>query len=214
MYTCSICGVSGDEELFYSNSRVRCKDCVHHLNRERYHAKYKHDLASKRREKNCRLKNQEIKISEPERAYAAGLIDGEGSIRMTRRGSDGGKTFRVGQHTLMVEMTNTDESLIKWMQERFGGSVYYAPEDVSRNAREKWHWRVSANKALHCLDAVWPYLVSKRQQAKLGRRFQRYVQYPGSAITPKKQKLQDKFYNKFRYLNQRGIRDNRFLETD
>jgi hypothetical protein len=167
---------------------------------------YRDKVRAARRSKDQERKQVEITQSDVERAYAAGLIDGEGCIRLTSRGKDGGTTFRQGQYTLMVEMTNTDEGMIRWLEVRFGGSVSYSKESVEQNRKAKWHWRVAANKALYVLDAVWPYIRTKRQQAKLGRRFQRYAQYVGRRAGPRVQQLHERFYKEFRVLNKRGVR--------
>lgn len=204
--TCKICGATGSDELFYQTSFVRCKKCVNRISRERYEKLYKEKLRSTRRAKDFENKQFVVELPDVERAYAAGLIDGEGCIRITSRGKDGGTTFRQGQYTLMVEVTNTDNGMIQWLLDRFGGSVSYAKEDVGQNKKEKWHWRVAANKALYCLDAIWPYIRTKKRQAKLGRRFQRYAQYAGRAASPKCQSLHERFYQELRALNKRGVR--------
>jgi hypothetical protein len=202
---CKICGVAGGQELFYKGSMVRCRLCVNRYNRERYHRQYKAQFAAARRAKDQEKKRIEVTLSDVDRAYAAGLIDGEGCIRITSRGRNGGTGFRKGQHTLMVEVTNTDYGMIQWLSKRFDGSVSYAPASPEINRKERWHWRVSANKALYVLDAIWPYIRTKRLQAKLGRRFQRYAQYPGRAITPKVQAVHERFYNELRAMNKRGV---------
>lgn len=204
--TCKICGATGSPELFYKNSLVRCRKCVNRISRERYQRHYKEPLRAARRAKEQEAKNKAIQLSDTDRAYAAGLVDGEGSIRITSRGKYGGTTFRQGQYTLMVEMTNTDHGMIQWMVQQFGGSVSYHAENVEQNRKAKWHWRVAANKALYVLDAIWPYIKTKRQQAKLGRRFQRYAQYAGRAATSKVQALHERFYQELGALNKRGVR--------
>jgi hypothetical protein len=197
--------LSGGDQEFYRNSKVRCKKCIKKDMQQRYQEKYGPLLKASRRIKDQKRKNQPVDLSDVDRAYAAGLIDGEGCIRITSRGLHGGTTFRQGQYTLMVELTNTDHGMIQWLQQRFGGSVSYGKANPSRNAKEKWHWRVAANKALSCLDAVWPYIRTKRTQAKLGRRFQRYTQYTGTPATQKRQLLHERFYQEFRVLNKRGL---------
>jgi len=205
-HTCRICGKVGGLESFYAGSMVRCKQCVNCLNKERYHQTYKDRFKSARRAKDQEKKRVEIALSDVERAYAAGLIDGEGCIRITSRGLQGGTTFRKGQYTLMVELTNTDYGMVLWMIERFGGSVSHTGEKPEENRKEQWHWRVGSNKALYVLDAIYPYIRTKRQQAKLGRRFQRYAQYTGRPASSKIQQLHERFYTEFRALNKRGIR--------
>lgn len=202
---CKMCGVTGGAELFYASSRSRCRQCVTRIARERYQKVYRNQQKTARRIRHQESKRKEVALLDTDRAYAAGLVDGEGSIRITSRGKNGGVAFRQGQYTLMVEMVNTDKQMIEWMVERFGGSVSHFVESVEQNRKAKWHWRVSANKALYVLDAVWPYIRTKKRQAKLGRRFQRYAQYTGRAATPKIQALHERFYQEFRVLNKRGL---------
>jgi hypothetical protein len=205
MYQCKVCGLSGGSDQFYPNSKSRCRLCVNAINRERYIQKYGPELKAARRAKGKALKSVEVILPETERAYAAGLIDGEGCIRITKRGAGGGASLRPGQLTLMVEVTNTDYDMVAWLQDRFGGSVSHYDAKPERNAKEKWHWRVAANKALYCLDAIWPYARTKRHQVKLGRRFQRYVQHPGRFATPKIRRVQERFNQALRILNKRGV---------
>lgn len=202
---CKICGATGGDEVFYETSWVRCKQCICQKARQRYQEVYKKQLVAARRAKDQLKKRKDVTQSETERAYAAGLIDGEGSIRITSRGKHGGTAFRQGQYTAIVEMTNTDHGMIQLMKKQFGGSVSYYAENVELNRKAKWHWKVSANKALYVLDAIWPYIRTKRQQAKLCRRFQRYAQYAGREATPKIQALHERFYQELRVLNKRGI---------
>ena len=205
MQTCKYCGLSGGDQEFYPNSKVRCKACIKKDMQRRYKEKYGPLLKASRRIKDKERKTQPVLLSDVDRAYAAGLVDGEGCIRITSSGSGGGTTFRQGQYTLMVELTNTDYVMIQWMQQKFGGSVSHCKEDAILNKRQKWHWRVAANKALFCLDAIWPYIRTKRYQAKLGRRFQRYTQHVGAPATQKRQSLHERFYQEFRVLNKRGL---------
>lgn len=203
---CRSCGLLGGDDEFYSQSRSLCKKCTNKKNRERYHRLYKDTLIRTRRSKNQELKRLPVTHSEVVRAYAAGLIDGEGCVRLTARGKNGGKGFRLGQYTLMVEVTNTDHGMIQWLRGTFGGTVSHTKESYEENRKAKWHWRLAANQALHFLDIIWPYVRTKRKQVKLGRRFQRYAQYTGRAATEKANLLQERFYLELRVLNKRGVR--------
>lgn len=148
---------------------------------------------------------RESSHSATERAYLAGLIDGEGSIRIQRRGAAGGKTFRPGQYTAMVEMVNTDEQMIRWVQERWGGAVSHTPANPAANRKAKWQWRVVADKVLPVLDDIFEFLRTKRQQAKLCRRFQRYAQVAGRRRDEKVEALHATFHESLRVLNKRGL---------
>ncbi|MGJ0510190.1 MAG: hypothetical protein ACR652_24350 [Methylocystis sp.] len=205
-FTCKYCGAVKDEGEFYKQSRQRCKKCHNARNRECYNRLYRTKLRAARRERDFARKNVPLVISQIDLAYAAGLLDGEGCIRITKRGRMGGVGLRVGQCTLTVEVTNTDEGMLRWLRDKFAGSVAFTPENREHNRRAVWHWHCTSNKALRLLDAVYPFLRTKRRQAKLARRFQRYVQVTGRAMTPRIQALQDRFHSEIATLNKRGVR--------
>ena len=204
-YRCAYCSEVKDESQFYAQSRRRCKRCTNAANVERYRGKYGPEKMAARRAANRSLKEPRIVHSDVERAYAAGLIDGEGSIRITERGKNGGTTFTPGQRTLMVELTNTAKPMVEWLNERWPGSVNFLPASEEGNRKARWHWRLAANRALAFLDEILEYLVVKRRQAVLGRRFQRYVQIVGRPRSERLEKVQVRFYAEFRRLNRRGF---------
>lgn len=205
-WTCKSCGKVGGEDDFYGSSHSRCKRCVLAVNRSRYIKRYRQDRLAQFREKDLARKSIPLDASSTDLAYAAGLLDGEGCIGIRRRGRRGGKGFRIGQRTLAVEVTNTDEGMVRWLHNLFGGSVSYSPASYSLNRKAKWHWHCQANMALRCLDATFPYLKTKWRQAKLARRFQRYVQVVGRKSSPRLQALQDRFCDAISVLNKRGLR--------
>jgi hypothetical protein len=90
-------------------------------------------------------------------AYLAGIIDGEGTIRAFVAG---------GRNRVLVQVANTSEDLIHWL-EQFGGKSYWD----SCNPKRRRHkpcaaWRVT--RALDCfrlLSALRPYLRIKRAAA-------------------------------------------------
>lgn len=88
-----------------------------------------------------------------EKAYAAGIIDGEGCITGNRSG------LRVVVSTTTVEM-------VEWLEERFGGAICTMRKQPPR--RDQWQWSIYGRNASRFLDTILPYLVVKRDQAELG----------------------------------------------
>lgn len=94
-------------------------------------------------------------------AYLAGIVDGEGTITLTKN----------NQHSMfrkpVVSVSNTDTALIEWIKARFGGKV---SNRVSRNPRHKpaFEWRLEYNKALEMLGMIAPFLrvSSKKKRAQ------------------------------------------------
>jgi len=101
-------------------------------------------------------------------AYLAGIIDGEGSINIT---STKAPNSRNVSHALRMSVTNTSEALMVWLIDTFGSG-----RQMSRNTNPgKWatryDWVVYGHQAEVVLRAVLPYLVIKRDQARLALEF-------------------------------------------
>ena len=102
-------------------------------------------------------------------AYTAGIIDGEGCIRINKRHSN---RCRVGfELQLNVRVRNTNEWLIRWLQFQFGGSI--RSDKQKGNRKDAWEWCLGTRQALEFLKQILPYLQIKRPQAELAVEFQR-----------------------------------------
>lgn len=108
------------------------------------------------------------KLSPTQAAYLAGLIDGEGCIsyRMEKdsRPIDGPKRYP----SLKVDITNTNEELIRWTEAIVGdGYVYHAKAYQNQNHKTRWSITWKSNKAIALLGAILPYLTIKKSRAEL-----------------------------------------------
>lgn len=94
-------------------------------------------------------------------AWAAGFVDGEGSIVIAS-----GKNVRltVGQ---------VHKAPLVILQEMFGG--YMKRESRPAGRRDLWVWAVASRKASNALRSLFPFLVVKRHQALLALQFQSEV---------------------------------------
>ena len=109
-------------------------------------------------------------IAQTTLAYAAGLMDGEGSIVIDYTHSAIGSP----SHSLRITICSTSRLLIDWLLETFQGSASNdTRSSVQRGRRPCWSWRLSADRARSFLQDVNPYLVEKRRQASLAIEFQR-----------------------------------------
>ncbi|MEM2613257.1 MAG: hypothetical protein QXO15_03400 [Nitrososphaerota archaeon] len=93
-------------------------------------------------------------------AYLAGLIDGEGTISMRTAG-------RVIPN-VRVRVYNTNEQVIKWIHENFGGSIF-SREEYDKKTKRKlriWYWGIhSIEEAVKLLKPLLPYLIVKKDNA-------------------------------------------------
>jgi len=111
------------------------------------------------------------KMTLTESAYVGGIIDGEGCIEFKwadriRRDRKGTPTY----HTLIVrlEVPQVDKRLIDWLME----TTKEGTRDIKRYPKHpKWHdqhrWRVGYHGVYRVLKQVYPYLIIKKQKAKL-----------------------------------------------
>lgn len=85
-------------------------------------------------------------------AYLAGLIDGEGSIRIRKK-----------QYPF-VAIYNTHQGLMDWLAQTIGGRV-----GVDKRGREpQYYWTIGAARDVYCLvKAIYPYLIIKKQDADI-----------------------------------------------
>ena len=140
-------------------------------------------------------------------AYAAGFVDGEGCIAITR-------SFVIARnkyaYSVAVVVSNGDRSVLDWMRDLWRGCVV-ASSDAGGNARQSWAWRTSGTGCEAFLRGIRPWMrikerqcdnalamieVIKRSRYTLGRKF----------MPPEWLELQEKHYWAQRELNHRGTK--------
>ena len=85
-------------------------------------------------------------------AYVAGLIDGEGTITLTKINSN--KKFRYP----VLSLTSTTYSFLEYLKSNFGGTI--CPNKVYKdNHRPSWHWKLIGNKTIDLLIHILPYML-------------------------------------------------------
>jgi len=92
-------------------------------------------------------------------AYAAGILDGEGSIGIFNQ--DGYYVLRV-----KVAMTDKGDSVLRYLKEMHGGSISSMRPERG-NARSSREWRVNGPEALTFLKNTYQFLRVKRVQAEI-----------------------------------------------
>lgn len=96
-------------------------------------------------------------LSEPELAYFAGILDGEGHVSADRK-----------RLTSALVLCMADLPILYWVSERFPGSLSNGwVNDKNRSARpRKMLWIASMTDLIWLLPKVIPYLVLKRREAE------------------------------------------------
>lgn len=97
-------------------------------------------------------------ISDNELAWAAGLFEGNGSLRIS-------KPAKRNWGSLLVDVPNTDEQIVRFFTSRWGGSVKYQPP--KGNANEYWRWRAASLMAAEFLRAIQPHIKTDNYSEKI-----------------------------------------------
>jgi len=171
-------------EYILLNMKLKCQRCGYEWN---YKGKSKWYTSCPKCKTSVKIK--ELRISDVEIGYIAGIIDGEG-------------TFIMGKHNktiqLVIRVANTDFRLIKWLQNKLGGSLILDKRnDNIRAPIMVWQFHVS-NGMLNFLEKIKPYLIIKRKQAEL---FIQYLKSHKQGTLPTKEEL--KIVEEFRKINKK-----------
>ena len=97
-------------------------------------------------------------LDSEERAYVAGIVDGEGCI--------------TNERYPRIRIVNTDKSLMNWLKKKIpDGTLYlvrYNPHLNTKRQKFLWHFGVSKQKAvLKLLKEIGFYLIIKRRKAEI-----------------------------------------------
>ena len=134
--------------------------------------------------------------------YLAGIIDGEGHIRIQRNIVKGRKTDGTDciSYICSLGARNTDFRLIRHLIKHFGGTWYPSkPPSNKPTWKKSYNWQLFGNYNLQkVLLAVLPYLQLKKSQAKLALEF---LRLEGQRCPEKREALCEQIGK----LNVRGI---------
>jgi hypothetical protein len=100
-------------------------------------------------------------LSAPEAAYLAGLIDGEGSITLSRK-------HRGENRQLVVSISNTDRRLLEWVVKTVGSGWVTSKCTRSVTHTPSYAYKVANTQALDLLGQICSYLQTyKKARAEL-----------------------------------------------
>ena len=104
-------------------------------------------------------------ISDTDKAYIAGLFDGEGSIDFTKR-KEKKKYGTYDCRRISMEISMTDSSVIRWVNEVLGcGTFSKKPRKGKRKDGTKYlmqyRWRCTFRDAYYVCCLIWPWSHTK-----------------------------------------------------
>jgi hypothetical protein len=141
-------------------------------------------------------------MTKEELIYLAGFIDGEGCIRIQRHQ----KNFV----SLTVEIVNTNEQIIRLIAKWFKGNVRC--REGKGNWKNVWVFYNSGKNAAILLEAVYPYLLIKKEQVYIGLEFNKLIMRRGAIkgkwgtnlLPQENHEQREKLANQINILNHKG----------
>jgi hypothetical protein len=113
-------------------------------------------------------------IPETDRAYIAGLFDGEGSIHFKRgiekKKKHKGQGYRLSNSMrINMEITMTDYSVLLWVHETLGVGTLRSKTVKGRRKDgtkylPQWKWRCTFRDAYHVCLLIWPWSHTKLEK--------------------------------------------------
>jgi hypothetical protein len=137
-------------------------------------------------------------MTETEKAYIAGIIDGEGYVTLAKMKN---KASRKGHYYApKIVIGNTNEEVIRWLEEKVGAGSIGCHKRKNR-WKKLWVWTVWSKQAISLLEEVKEYLIIKKEQTEV--LLDMPSNNPGRKISDKQWETYDEAYGKLRKLNER-----------
>ena len=112
-----------------------------------------------------------IEPTEEDFIYLAGLIDSEGCFRISKRFR---KSTNIWIYNTCLEIGNTRIGIIKWLYERFGGSLTYI-HSRKINRKNSCTWSCHSQILYSILIKVVDYLINKKDVCNELIKFQKTI---------------------------------------
>lgn len=119
-----------------------------------------------------------MQLTDIEKGYIAGIIDGEGSICLTRNRLN---EFRSPS----VTVASTTYELIEYLKNKIGGVVSIKAKEKD-NYKQSWIWCIRTNLALELLEEIQNYLLVPEKKYRANLLTSKYKQ-----VTPRNGKYSE-----------------------
>lgn len=137
-----------------------------------------------------------IIISSEEKAYLAGIIDGEGSIMLLK--------IHYNQYPApCISVASISLELLEWIKNITGLGTIKAKKNYKPDKHQNSYTYVAKyNDALLILEMIEPYLVIKQKKLRTQLILNSYksITLRNGRNTPDQRKVKDEFYQKFMAL--------------
>lgn len=134
-------------------------------------------------------------MEEVEKAYVAGIVDGEGTVTLM-------KHHRNETPTPNVSVANNNLELLKWLKSIYGGTITNKKKRLPHH-NDSYAWYVRQDRAIRFLNEIKQYLIIKKQHAELITSTYKLVTHRAGKYTPEMLAKKYALVAKIRKLNQR-----------
>ena len=132
-------------------------------------------------------------MTETEKAYIAGIIDGEGSIMLQR-------IHKNEYPSPCVSIASTSLELLNWLKKTIGKGMIISKKNYNPEVhKDCYSYVLRRNDAIKLIDEICPYLVidSKKKRAKLIIEKYKALTPRNGRYTDEMIKAKEDFYNEF-----------------
>ncbi len=147
-------------------------------------------------------------LSPVERAWLAGVIDGEGSIFISRVLVKSGYSRRGFFYKAFLSVSNSNEDLVRRVREVIGAGYVGVTIERRRDWKDKWEYKGSPSVLRSILPQILPYLVIKEEVAKKMLSYLEFIEsnpIDGSMkVPPGYHETVDSLYLGVKKLNEKG----------
>ena len=105
------------------------------------------------------------KMTENEKAYIAGLLDGEGCISISK--SKPSKGCVSPSYLDRVHITNTDKRMIDFLIKTTGIGFVTETQPKNRKHKKRYDWVLSKGAYIEFLNEISPFLIIKKEQSEM-----------------------------------------------
>jgi hypothetical protein len=95
-------------------------------------------------------------------AYMAGIMDGEGTITLSR-------VHKTAPYrTPVVSVSSTSYEILQFIHKHYGGTII-SHKTYQKHHKQSWIWKTNYDRAIRLVSDVYPYLLdtTKRHRAHL-----------------------------------------------
>jgi len=136
------------------------------------------------------------KINQKIILYTAGFVDGEGSIQINPAKS--GKKSYWG---LTIQTTNSDKDVLEYLRNEWGGIGTVTGYKPNKSKNRSYNWRIYSKEAELFLNKLFPYLIIKKEEARLALEFRKLTGFKRGQLTETISKKRTKIAMRLREIH-------------